>query len=524
MPDTIDAPPAVAETPAAPPAPTAEQLEAQRLEFQKSFFDNPRRRTPAPAPAAIAIPAEAPVEEPKPATDTPPPKPPAKPTTTDAPAAEDRKPVVVPKPKTGEDAPKPEDDDGDSEQARIDAAVAKRMAASGFEAPSGQSAAQPPPKVSSADQHTLEVAAMMERLEPGKYDGLQQKIADYWNLADARRRQWMRDNPGVAWNPDDDEHKEWTESNEPKFSKREYDHAERAVTEERIERRAVARAREEVMREMEPQLREARVEKELNRARPHIERKVNEATALVLSAVPDFEKAMDDGNGNYVLSAANEKAMQDVNPVLYAVADDEASRVLTVVTELTKMDRLGPSYFIDQNKSVQLPNGESIRPHAIIVDTLNELEQNVMAQPKKDQEFNGKSFITISERADKLAAIQNSNLSNEAKQARIDALRAAHWSIGAKEIEQRVIARSRNKLTAISKKMPAAAVKPSSNGSSKSNGTHNGQPAPKPASATAPSSGSDTVTSSDNVDTAAAVAARGRKTAETIDGLFFGRR
>lgn len=444
------------QTPADKPvekAPTPEELDAQRKLLVENFIDNPRwhgkkKKDDLGATEKPADQAEKKQEAAVPA----PPKEPAK----EEPKVETLKPAEVEKPTVIVDRKKPESEsEGESEgdiQSRIDAAVAERMASR--ELPAEGEPAGPKVDPNHPDARVIEVVNTMARENPGRYDGLTDRIAEFRKVELDYKRQWMKDHPGEKFSNTDEQHSDFYSENQPTWSQRDFENAERS-----IERKAIKEElRAEVIGEIEPELKEIRFERQMAKAQPIIELKANKAMVSVLSVVPEFEAAMADGD-KLVLSAQREKAMEEANPALYAIASEQSDRVIAVVTELEKMNQLGANYQINERLSIPLPNGDRIRPHAEIADVVVELEQGILREPPKDRMSGGKSFITVDERARRIHEIKASNLSDKAKDARIAAIDSAHWMVTAEDVRERFIARSRNRLQALAKRMPAVASK-----------------------------------------------------------------
>lgn len=497
--------PSVDNPPPAPAAPTPANLEQDRKEFMTAFVDNPRftrgmnrddkkrpepPKSQEPEPTHIPAPPTAPPPPPEPGPE-PEPEPQPEPT-----AAVDRAPVVIPKTTADpEPAPTPTADD---EQARIDARVNERLRAAGIDPNDpaldrNDRPAHPEPRPALIDEHEAKVFAELARLNPNRYANIAAQVAEFREMEPQYRKRWMAENPGRPWNPDDEEHAAFYKQHEPQFAKRDFESATRAV--ERAE--IVAQVREDVRREVEPELNQLRAERRMNQVAPVIERAAMEASALVLSAAPEFEKVMDNGKGGLVLSKDTDSKMQAINPALHLRASEVAEETMMVVAELEKMNQLGAAYPLNTAKKEQLPNGETIRPHMNIVNALDDLEEEYANAPAKDQVRNGKTFVTINERARMIAAIQQSDkLSPEAKRTKLQELNRTTWTVGPTEIKKRVIDEARGKIKSYSEKIKPVAAKAAA---PKKGSPPPPPPAPKPAAA-APSSGSDTVTSSDVVD------------------------
>lgn len=507
--DQTPPPPTTDTPPAAPPAPTPAELDAKKADFMDRFVNNPRfTKGTQPERKSRAI---APLGPPK---DDPEPEPPATPPASEPPAAPATPPPAEPKPTPPPAAPPTTDDESDDEEARIEAAAARRMAEAGISDQQPPATPPGPPQQprSGADAYHLSVLSKMEELNPAKYDGLSARYQEYVQVEAAYKRAWLAANPGKRFNLDEEEHNDWRAENEPRFSAADLRTAERAVERAQIR----AEVRDDVRREIEPELQQMRVEREMQRAKPLIKKASTDAIAAVLSAVPEFEKAMVVQDGKPTIAADTDQKLQEINPVMHAVANEEATRTMTVVAELEKMNRLGRAYPSNLDKVVRLPNGETLRPHAVIVDTFDELEDSYATGAAKDRVRAGKTFIRLSERAAKIDAIQQTNITPAQKQAKVQALLDGHWTVSADDIRERVVAKSRNKISAIAKKSPASPPKPPAAVTPKNQTTTPPAAAAKPPSTPAQSGGSDTSSASDVADTRPPAARAAQKIPKTL--------
>lgn len=524
-----------ADTPQSTPAntPTPEQLEASKLEFKNAFVDNPRftrgmnqegkRRAAAPPPEPDPAPAP-PEPEPTSSDDEPPKEPVTPPVDAPvdepppAPAADksngDREPVVIPKSTDTPPTAPPTDD-----EARINAEVARRMRELGIEPPTSGAAAPPatpPPtkKSVNVDEQQLAVLRELESMNP-RYVGIAERAQEFWELDATYRRNWIAQNPGKKFDPNSDEHAEFYSANEPRFSQRDFQAAQRSIERKEI----AAQVRDEVVKEFQPEIERLRATAKMQQVQPKIERAAREAEALVMSGVPDFEKIMDAGDGSLVLSRDTDTKMQEINPVLHARASELAEETMVIVSELEKMNELGPAYPLTTDKKEKLPSGETIRPHAVIVDVLDSLEERYANTPK-DQVRNGKLFLTMAERAQKIEAINSMNIPREQKVARLRALEQSHWCVSSADIKKEAIERARTKLSSLSKKIKSRAPATPPAAAPKKGETGRQVAPPKPPAPASSSSSSDTTTSSDNVDVTHPAARGSRGTAKSFADLI----
>lgn len=462
--------------------PTPEEIQAEAQKFIDAVLDGPAYFREKPKKAEEK-PAEAPAEE---KADEPPKEEPVVEPVLEQPKDEKTTAVVAKEPSDQKEEVTAED-----EQARINAAVDAR-----FNELKDTREPAPAPTIdpNHPDARVLQVVSEMQQANPGKYDGLNERITEFRTTESAYRRQWLKDNPGRKFDSKAEEHNDFYSESQPTFDQRDFERAEREM-EKRVWKEE---ARAEARKEVEPELRQIRLQQQIAETKPLVQKAATEAMVQVLSAVPEFATAMDNGKNQFVLSEERQQRMQTANPVLYELAQEETHKVMTVVAELEKMSRLGANYRMNERLSVPLPNGESIRPHAEIADTLAELEASYA---KSSEKKGRKSFISHGDRADQVNAIIASKASNTDKAARLKALDSAHWTVEAEDIRARVIRRYKGRLENFAKKIPAAP--PKSNGAVASkNGQTAHQPKPAKASATPPpSGGSDTASVSDVVAT-----------------------
>lgn len=435
----------VVETPAAPvtppeppaPAPTPEEIAAEATDFIQAAFGNGK-------PKAIAVPPE-PEPAPDPAPE-PAPAPPAEPK---------KKPIVVKK--------KPEASLEEIET------IARRVAAEEREA-----AQVPPPPPVEPDQtladltdenkETLEVLTEMESANPARYAGISQNVRKFWKAEDDYKARWQTQNPDETFNADDPAHNAFYRKNEPTYTPADFKLASRSI----IAKAAAATAKEELRKEWEPRFKTMDAEKARRDAAPEIQEAVNQAVVGVFAGVPDFEKLIDDGNGNYALTKEAVTKMSEINKPIHRFVSEEAETMMSVIGELEQLTRLAEHHTFNPSMPKKLGSNRVIYPHAIINDTIHELEESLSRAPKADRIDLGRDFITNAERAQRVQAIRSSNAPSEARSRQLAALNATTWSISPEHVRDRLLKQSKARVADVVKEFSIYTKVPPAPGSAES--------------------------------------------------------
>lgn len=476
---TAEKPEAIATPPAeqkpVTPAPTPEEIAAKSASFVDSFLGQsahfkPKKEKPAEEkPAEVAAPV----------------------------VADEPKPDDAPKP-DAEPAPEPESPEikAAAERSQAEAIAAQTLLSSAINEPEPEpepTARPEPQQINRADHHKLEVAQAMEQIFPGKYDGLSGQIQEFRKVESDYKRQWIKENPGKKFVESEEEHNEWYSQHEPTWTKGDFEYADRAL----MEARATDAAEQRAMQKLKPQIDRLEFKQRLDEIAPGVIKSVADAEKSIYDAIPEFKDVIEKHDG--VIDKKAHAALAKANPALYDLAVDLTNRDAAVIAELEKMDKLGAQYKINPSLIVPMPGGERIRPHQEISDTINLLEDEWQNDPAKAVR-NGKTFLTIEQVGAKRAEILSLRITDQAKQARLDALKKAHFSVTAKDVKDRRIAQTKSRVESFHKKMPTPAKKAAAAIAPKP-GETNGTPEPGAAPVKPkPSNGSATVTSSDTID------------------------
>lgn len=256
---------------------------------------------------------------------------------------------------------------------------------------------------------------------------------DFWKKEQDYIAAWEKENAGEDYDPEDKAHAKFYKQHQPAYTEDELVGAKERVKEAQIEQRARQAARAEI----EPELREYKFEKELTRVLPQIRVNQNMAVSeLVAEISPEFAKLLADGDkGLKVIDADLVKKLEEIDPVAVDFLQDEALDLRVRIEELEKVARLSAYVPLDPDLEVKGQNGV-IRPHYEILKIGQELEQKVSQLPKNQQISEGKQFITRREMRQKVEAIWNTKgLSDEARNTRIEALKARHWMVELEDVK-----------------------------------------------------------------------------------------
>lgn len=361
------------------PEPTEEELRAAIDEFKSTFYSGEdlrtrqgksRKEAARKAADEAVIPASpdpiVPPVEPEPVVAI---EPPAEP----LPVVPDPyKKVVVP--------PRPDFTVDDTEE-KLAARVAERL----------KQTAQPPVEVPLAvrEQKLVEVLKVMEEIDPS-YKNLDKRYLAHRKAEAAYITRWETENPGSNFDEEDTEHDDFY-----KKSKVDYDPTDFAM------------AVDELAKKKSTEINEALIDKKLkerdqklfaNEARQRITSVVNDSiTEFIEKAVPEFSKIIN-VDGRVTINQDTEKKMAEKDPVALSILHEESEQMAIVVRELEEMCRLGDAYTPDQNRTVRLANkGVRFSPFREMLDSVNNLETEMLKLPPEQTVRNGKRLLSIQE-------------------------------------------------------------------------------------------------------------------------------
>lgn len=343
----------------------------------------------------------------------------------------------------------------------------------------------------------------MEQANP-RNKGIVARTREFWKKEEAYQTQWEAAEQRRAgeegrepaeFNPDGKEHATWYARNEPKYDPHEFESAKENIREQRLLQRAKEELRKE--REDDPDLKEFKRERAKAKHEPAVQEVVNHATVDLLASIPEFEQAMDDGQGSLILSQDTESKMATANPALFDAANTEANRLAATLRELEYLHRMPEDHPFDPKLKVVI-DGVAVRPHADIIDAIDELERRVVAQPRARQMLGNQSFITSEAKQARVNnIISDEKLNLDQKRAAIARLNDTTWTIQPDDVGLFLSNQSKGRIKALSEKSKKWGSAPKHD-PAKNGETHpsaNGIPAqsksaPPPSGATAASSDS----------------------------------
>lgn len=389
-PPATETPPAetpAVETPAKPPAPTPEELNKAADEMV-TFLSRPvnsfvnakikedqakadREPKPEPEPAAEDLPqSDAPEGGEKKEGETPTEKQePEKPTET--PAADRFVPGAM----------TPEQIQATAREAAREE-IQSREPEPAPEVPHGTPTSDEAGLSDEAQDHLM-VIKKMAAINPAFKD-LPERQKKFWKAEEQHRARWEQANPGQPFDPNAAEHAAFYQKNEPFIPKKDFKAAERAIIVDEAEEKATARMR----KEQEPRLREMELKEREREVAPKIYESMADSAEEVFSVVPQFKETFEPKK----LSKAAIQKMEEINPPLAKIAQEEADRTAIKFREIDRLDHGLTG--VDYSKTHQFKNGQVFMPHVEIEKDYGDAEAELL----KKGERNGKKLISVASR------------------------------------------------------------------------------------------------------------------------------
>lgn len=246
-----------------------------------------------------------------------------------------------------------------TEDAVTKAATAAATAAVKAMAPKEEKAKEEQVELPKDIQKQLDVFKELESRE--EYKGITKQVVDFkkkGGVEDQYIRQWKRANPGKPYDPEDDEHTEFYEENDPttKFESLadDLEAAKESLIERRVEQRVESR--------LKPKIEEQRDEVRRKELEPKIAQTRDSAILSAVEAIsPDLAKTLREKGG---------EAVGEEDPLAFQVVEDVAPRYLPVIEEAARLFS-GVSVVAKGG-----PNQEQSR----VIESLNELNDYIAAQ------------------------------------------------------------------------------------------------------------------------------------------------
>lgn len=233
--------------------------------------------------------------------------------------------------------------------------------------------AKPVDNLSAEDKDTYELFKVLSDSDP-KYKGKHDEFLAFVKKAAAYRKRWEKENPGSSFDPEDSQHEDFYDANQPQFEELDLE---------------MARVRREASVEVQRQLDEQK--KEYERRLQEIEDKsvgpevARQAAVAADKAVGDFIAALPDEK----LKEASKDAakLKEQDPLAFDVLDREAAVLRQEVGELHNIIHRA-NYFQPTNPM-----------HQHLARFVSHQEDSIKQLPLEQQIFEGKRFATRDEMA-----------------------------------------------------------------------------------------------------------------------------
>lgn len=226
--------------------------------------------------------------------------------------------------------------------------------------------------------------------KPEKWGDLPKRVQEFSQKEKVYREKWETENPGGEWNPNDEDHNDFYEKNQPRVPDKELREAGFQL--------AVREAKEELRKEVQPELESLRNKETLNTIMPKLAAAVGELDAAIMEGMnPDYVKALESREELQALFARD----QDAQKFGKEVANDFRPLAETIV---------------------KLENGIPFNPkdklHQSVQILHHEAEADIMKTPESARlDDQGRSFIRRVE-----------------YEAMKPAEKARHWTLGQAEL------------------------------------------------------------------------------------------
>ena len=246
-----------------------------------------------------------------------------------------------------------------NEDAVTKAATAAATAAVKAMAPKEEKAKEEQVELPKDIQKQLDVFKELESRE--EYKGITKQVVDFkkkGGIEDQYIRQWKKANPGKPYDPEDDDHTEFYEENDPttKFESLadDLEAAKETLIERRVEQRVESR--------LKPKIDEQRDEARRKELEPQIAQTRDSAIFSAVEAIsPDLAKTLREKGG---------EAVGDEDPMAFQVVEDVVPKYLPVIEEAARLF---------SGVSAVAKSGPS-QEQSRVIESLNELNDYISAQ------------------------------------------------------------------------------------------------------------------------------------------------
>ncbi len=192
-----------------------------------------------------------------------------------------------------------------------------------------------------------------------RFKGITRQVVEFkrkGGLEDQYAKQWRKENPGKEYDPEDEEHTDFYQENDPTARHDDMEEVLEQAKEALIERRVT----EKIKKQIEPKLEEQEQARRRQEIEPRIEQESNESIRSAAAAISeDLSKTLVEKGGAGVL---------EEDPIAAQVIDDVLPKYLPVQEEAVR---------IFSNLSTITP-GKLSRTQEQVIDTINELQDVIL--------------------------------------------------------------------------------------------------------------------------------------------------
>lgn len=252
----------------------------------------------------------------------------------------------------------------------------------------------------------------------------------FYSEAQKYRTQWEAKHPGTAFDPDDEQHKEWYDAHEPEFDRGEIEDGVIEFREKKLKAELKAEAEGRLNQVEQKRSFETRWKEEA----PIIDKAANESVAeLVADVDPELAKLLS-VDGETSVSAATFDKIEAKDKIAGRVLKRNATHFARAIVEVERLERFQGYYYFDKQHN---------EVHQQIDKAVNEMEHSILALPKEDQLYdpdNGdnRTFMRGHEYWGKASEIHKSNKTPEQKEAAWNELNSKHWSLEKEDVKDAV--------------------------------------------------------------------------------------
>jgi hypothetical protein len=270
------------------------------------------------------------------------------------------------------------------------------------------------------DKDAYELALYLASTNP-KHRETPAKLLTYIKELYAYQDKWVADHPDGQWNPDDGEHAAWYAAHPQPITNEELDDA-------RIDRKVEQRYEQKI----KPHLDMIEDERALKAAMPVLVGNIDRAKLAMVEAVDDKLAALlKNKDGEPELTAENVAKVEAADAIAKGILEQIVNRSLQPMLE--ELERTA----IPQLKYRLDPRNNPV--HAAIDEHRRRAESDIARLPAHEQVHDGRAWLSISEMANRQAAILNSNATQAEKQKQLSALDQRYWTLTVDDLEALIV-------------------------------------------------------------------------------------